>query len=148
MGPLKFKMVQMSHTWRKYKVTLSFFLCLPSQVNSKLDLLYFLSQQCGLATDLRPHVEQVPHGHVGVALAVAVALCEELVLGPGHVNPLRTRFRLVVDGGVGRRVPVVDELRLEGRRRKRGEEENFTSGNKHRKHDDGGFGRGGSSRKE
>lgn len=88
-------------------------------------------------TNLRSHVEQVPHGHVGIALAVAIALCEELVLGPGHVNPLRTSFRLVVDGGVGRRVAVVDELRLEGRRRNRGEEEKFTGGNKHRRHDDG-----------
>lgn len=54
------------------------------------------------------------------------------------MNPLRTGFRLVVDGGVGRRVAVVDELRLEGRRREnRGEEENSTGGNKHRKHDAG-----------
>lgn len=90
-----------------------------------------------MQTHLRSHVEQVPHGHVGVALAVAVALCEQLVLGPGHVNPLRTSFCLVVDGGVRRRVPVVDELRLEGRRRNRGEAENFTRGNKRRRHDDG-----------
>lgn len=66
-------------------------------------------------TNLRPHVEQVPHSHVGVALAVAVALGEEFVLGPGHVNPVRTSFRLVIYGGVGSRVAVMDELRLEGR---------------------------------
>lgn len=76
-----------------------------------------MSRQGSFTANSRSHVEQVPHGHVGVALAVAIALCEELVLGPGHVNPLRTGFRLVVDGGVGRRVAVVDELRLEGRRR-------------------------------
>lgn len=53
------------------------------------------------------------------------------------MNPLWTGFRLVVDGGVGRRVAVVDELRLEGRRRNRGEEENSTGGNKHRTNDAG-----------
>lgn len=68
-------------------------------------------------TNLRFHVEQVAHGHVSVALAVAVALREELVLGPGHVNPLGPSLCLVVYGGVGCRVPVVDELGLEGRRR-------------------------------
>lgn len=60
----------------------------------------------------RFHVEEVAHGHVGVALAVAVALSEQLVLGPGHVDPVRPGVGLVVYGGVRRRVPVVDELRL------------------------------------
>lgn len=82
----------------------------------------FLSQQGSFRTNLRPHVKQVPHGHIGVALAVAVALREEFVLSPGHVNPLRNSFRLVIYGSVGRRVAVVDELRLEGKQRKRGEE--------------------------
>lgn len=111
-------MVQMSQTRRKHKVRLSLSSAL---VNSKRYLLDSCHNRAVLQARLRSHVEQVAHGHVGVALAVAVALCEELVLGPGHVNPLRTSFCLVVDGGVRRRVPVVDELRLEGRRRNRGE---------------------------
>lgn len=78
-----------------------------------------LSHLASFRTNLRPHVEQVPHCHVGVALAVAVALSQEFVLGPGHVDPLWTRFRLVIYGGVGRCVAVMDELRLEGRWRKK-----------------------------
>lgn len=65
----------------------------------------------------RLHVKEVAHGHVGVALAVAVALREELVLGPGHVNALGLGVGLVVYRGVGRRVPVVDELGLERKQR-------------------------------
>lgn len=62
--------------------------------------------------NLRLHVEEVSHGHVGVALAVAVPLCEKLVLGPGHVNPIRDGFGLVVHGGAGGRVSVMDQLGL------------------------------------
>lgn len=65
----------------------------------------------------RLHVEQVAHGHVGVALAVAVALQEQLVLGPGHVNAVGPDFGLVIYSGVRRRVSVVDELGLERRER-------------------------------
>ena len=59
----------------------------------------------------RLHVEQVPDGHVGVGLAAAVALSEQLLLGPGHVHARRR----VAEGGVGRRVPVVDQLGLRAR---------------------------------
>lgn len=69
-----------------------------------------------LQVHLRLHVEEVAHGHVGVALAVAVSLSEELVFGPGHVHALGPRLGLVVHRGVGRRVPVVDELSLKGGR--------------------------------
>lgn len=60
------------------------------------------------------------------------------------MDPLRTRFRLVVYGGVRRCVPVVDELRLEGRRRERSEEgeeeeeedEECGGGIRHRQHEE------------
>ncbi|KAF3836168.1 hypothetical protein F7725_028726, partial [Dissostichus mawsoni] len=45
---------------------------------------------------------RVSYDHVGVALAVAVALREQLLLGPGHVNPVEPAFRLVVYRGSGR----------------------------------------------
>lgn len=64
---------------------------------------------------LRFHVKQVTHGHIGVALAVAVALREELVFGPGHVHPLRPGVGFVVHSGVRSCVPIMDELGLERR---------------------------------
>lgn len=80
-------------------------------------LLSALSRQVGFLgqeqTNLRLHVEQVAHSHVGVALPVPVALREELVLRPGHVNPIRGTFSFVVYCGVRRCVSVVDELGLE-----------------------------------
>lgn len=71
----------------------------------------------GVQTNLRFHVKQVAHSYVGVALAVAITLCEELFFSPGHVNPVRPTFGLVIYRGVRRCVPVVDELGLEGRQR-------------------------------
>lgn len=68
---------------------------------------------------LRLHVKQVSYSHVGVALAVTITLCEELVLSPGHVDPVGPSFSLVIYGGVRCRVSVVDELGLERRERKR-----------------------------
>lgn len=62
---------------------------------------------------LRLHVEQVTDSHVGIALAVAIALREEFVLRPRHVNVVRAALRLVVYCGVRRCVSVVDELGLE-----------------------------------
>lgn len=125
-GLLKFKMVQMSQTWHKHKVTLASSSVCHIKLIQTLPAL-FLPQLGNFRTNLRSHVKQVPHGHIGVALAVAVALCEEFVLGPGHVNPLRTSFCLVIYGSMGRRVAVVDELSLKGRWRKRGEEKKLTT---------------------
>lgn len=68
-------------------------------------------------TNLRLHVEQVADSDVGVALAVPIPLREELVLSPGHVNPLGSTFCLVIYRGVRCCVPVVDELGLRERRR-------------------------------
>lgn len=73
--------------------------------------------RAGACANLRFHVEQVSHCHVGIALAVATALREELVLGPGHVDALGSTFGLVVQHAVRRRVSVVDELGLQGRQR-------------------------------
>lgn len=67
--------------------------------------------------NLRFHVKQVAHSHSGVALAVAIALREKLVLGPGHVNPLRSSVCLVIYCGVRCSVSVMDELGLETRER-------------------------------
>lgn len=61
---------------------------------------------------LRFHVKQVAHGHVGVALAVAVSLREQLFLGPGHVNPLGPGLGLVIYRAMRRRVSVMNELSL------------------------------------
>lgn len=63
---------------------------------------------------LRFHVKQVAHGHVGVALAVAVSLREQLFLGPGHVNPLGPGLGLVIYGAMRCRVSVMNELSLIG----------------------------------
>lgn len=68
-------------------------------------------------TNLRLHVEQVANSYVGIALAVPIPLCEELVLSPGHVNPLGSTFCLVIYRGMRRCVPVMDELGLGERQR-------------------------------
>lgn len=68
---------------------------------------------------LRLHVKQVTYSHIGVALAVTITLCEELVLSPGHVNPLGPTFSLVIYCGMRRCVSVMNELGLERRKRER-----------------------------
>lgn len=66
---------------------------------------------------LRLHVKQVTYSHAGVAFAVTISLCEELVLGPGHVNPLGPSVGLVIYHGVRGCVSVMDELGLGNRER-------------------------------
>ena len=78
---------------------------------------------CQTNVYLRFHVKQVTHSHVGIALAVAVPLREELVFGPGHVDPLGPSVSLVVYCGMRSCVPVMDELGLE-RRQRRDQENN------------------------
>lgn len=77
----------------------------------------YISCVLGIQTNvyLRFHVKQIAYSHVGVALAVTITLCEELILGPGHMNPIRPSVGLVIYGGVRRCVSVMDELGL-GRR--------------------------------
>lgn len=64
---------------------------------------------------LRFHVKQVTHSHVGIALAVTTTLCEQFILGPSHVNPLRPSVSLVIYCSMRSCVPVMDELGLEER---------------------------------
>lgn len=60
----------------------------------------------------RFHIEDVPHSHVG--LPKAVALTNQLLFGPGHMDPVgRGRGRgLVVLNGMRLSVPVMNQLRL------------------------------------
>lgn len=80
---------------------------------------FFLGGSCSAQTMgyLRFHVEQVTHGDIGVAFAIAKALREQFVLGPRHVNPVGPGLGLVIYRGVRCRVSVVDELGLERRER-------------------------------
>ena len=59
---------------------------------------------------LRFHVEDVAHAHAG--FTIAVPLSHKLLLGPGHVDPVGAGGRLVIQGGVGLCVPVMDQLSL------------------------------------
>lgn len=60
--------------------------------------------------NLRFHVEDVPHGHVG--LPVAVSLTNQLLFGPGHMDPVRRWRGFVVQSGMGLSVPVMNQLSL------------------------------------
>lgn len=66
----------------------------------------------------RFHVEEVADCHISIRLSGTTALCEELVLSPGHVYPLKPCIHLFIYGGMRSRVPVMDELGLERRKEK------------------------------
>lgn len=59
----------------------------------------------------RFHIEDVPHSHVGLSM-LAVSLTNQLLFGPGHMDPVWSRRGLVVQNGMWLSVPVMNQLRL------------------------------------